>query len=856
MLCGSAAAAVLPPGFTESLVAGGLTNPTAMEFAPDGRLFVCLQAGQVRVIKDGALLPDPFLTLTVNSDGERGLLGIAFDPAFSSNHYVYLYYTATPQVHNRVSRFTADGDVVVPGSEVALLDFNAEPLSGSTNHNGGAIHFGVDGKLYVAVGDNAVQANAQTFSNRLGKILRVNSDGTIPADNPFFSSASGLNKAIWALGVRNPFTFAVQPMSGRIFINDVGESTWEEINDGSAGRNFGWPACEGPNAKGTEVPCTTDFDAPFFAYDHRGTGECAIAGGTFYNPLTAQFPAEFTGQYFFADLCGGWIRRLNPATGVMSQFATGIASPVDLKVSSDGSLFYLARGGGGAVYRIDVATPTAHAGAMADFDGNGVDDLAVYRPATGTWRVHNQFEIQFGDAGDIPVPGDYNGDGTTDLAVYRPSTRIWYIRNLMAVQFGDVGDIPVPGDYDGDGFTDIAVYRPTTGFWFVRNQFAVQFGDRGDVPVPADYNGDGAAEVAVYRPRTGTWYVRNQFVMVLGGVPVPGDYDGDGAAEPAGFYPSHGLWVFPNDEYLQFGERGDVPVPRDYNGDGRTDIAVYRPSTATWFVRNILTVQFGNSDAIVVPRAPVPRATPGDYDGNTATDVAVYRPSTGYWYVSNQLAVQFGMAGDLPVPADYNGDGTIDIATYRPSLGRWLVRNQFEMDFGEANDVPVPGDYTGDRLTDLAVYRPSTGEWHVRGLPAVLFGDDGDIPMPADYDGDGITDIAVYRPSTGMWFVRNLFAVQFGDSADIPVPADYDGDGVVDIAVYRPSTGVWHVRNQFAVQFGDPGDVPVAGEYVNAGVMDLAVYRPSTGQWFVRNAFAVQFGDPADVPVVRVGRNP
>ena len=239
LVCAAANAATLPPGFTERLVVSGLTNPTAMAFAPDGRLFVCLQAGQIRVIKDGALLHDPFLTLTVNSVGERGVLGIAFDPAFNSNQHVYIYYTATsPEVHNRVSRFTANGDVVAPGSELVLIDLNVEPLSGASNHNGGAIHFGQDGKLYVAIGDNGVGANSQSLNTRLGKVLRLNADGTIPSDNPFFGTATGVNRAIWALGLRNPFTFAVQPGSGRIFINDVGQSVWEEINDGVAGRQL------------------------------------------------------------------------------------------------------------------------------------------------------------------------------------------------------------------------------------------------------------------------------------------------------------------------------------------------------------------------------------------------------------------------------------------------------------------------------------------------------------------------------------------------------------------------------------------------------------------------------------------
>src|SRR5262245_61455047 len=174
--------ATLPQGFSETLVANGLSSPTAMEFAPDGRLFVCEQGGRLRVIKNGLLLPTPFLTVTVDSSGERGLLGVTFDPNFQANQYVYIYYTATtPAIHNRISRFIANGDVAVAGSEAIILELNN--LSSATNHNGGAIHFGEDGKLYAAVGENANGNNAQSFSNLLGKMLRINPDGTIPTDN-------------------------------------------------------------------------------------------------------------------------------------------------------------------------------------------------------------------------------------------------------------------------------------------------------------------------------------------------------------------------------------------------------------------------------------------------------------------------------------------------------------------------------------------------------------------------------------------------------------------------------------------------------------------------------------------------
>jgi glucose/arabinose dehydrogenase len=192
--------ATLPTGFTESAVASGLASPTAMEFAPDGKLFVAEQGGTMEVWQNGSRVQADFFRdtpLTVNSAGERGLLGVAFDPIYASNHFVYVYYTATkPTVHNRLNRFTANaaGDLAVPGSERVLLDL--DNLSSATNHNGGAIRFGPDGKMYIGVGENANPPNAQSLTTVLGKLLRLNPDGSIPADNPFVAQTTGNNRAI------------------------------------------------------------------------------------------------------------------------------------------------------------------------------------------------------------------------------------------------------------------------------------------------------------------------------------------------------------------------------------------------------------------------------------------------------------------------------------------------------------------------------------------------------------------------------------------------------------------------------------------------------------------------------------
>ena len=340
-------AATVRAGFAEHPIASGLSNPTAMAFAPDGRVFICEQGGSLRVVRDGQLLATPFVRVTVNAAGERGLLGVAIDPFFPAQPFVYVYYTATtPAVHNRVSRFTASGDVAVAGSEVVLLDL---PNLSATNHNGGAIHFGPDGMLYIGVGENAVGSNAQSLNTPLGKLLRISRDGSIPASNPFFGQTSGINRAIWALGLRNPFTFAFDPASARLLINDVGQDAWEEVNDGFAGANYGWPATEGP---------TTDprFTAPLYAYSHASTGGCAITGAAFYPALPSAYPAEFSGDYFFAELCAGWIRQLDLSTGTATELVFGISSPVDLAIGLEGSLYYLARGSSGntgTLVRID-----------------------------------------------------------------------------------------------------------------------------------------------------------------------------------------------------------------------------------------------------------------------------------------------------------------------------------------------------------------------------------------------------------------------------------------------------------------------------------------------------------------------
>ena len=556
----TASASTVPPGYTEQTI-GGLSAPTAMAFADDGTLFVTEQGGDLRVARGGVVLAQPFLHVSTDSSGERGLLGVALAPGFPTNNRVFIYYTVPGNpAHNRVSWFAANGDVAT-GDEHVIVEL---PNLGPTNHNGGALHFGNDGQLYIGVGENATGANAQDLATPLGKLLRVTSDGAPSGGNPFADGPGGNDDRIWAYGLRNPFTFAVRPSDGHIFIDDVGQNTWEEIDDGIAGANYGWPQTEGPTT-------AAGVTGPLYAYTHDD-GSCAIAGGTFFE--SNALGPSYTGRYLFSDLCGGYIKALNPADRSVIELASGINSPVDLRTGPDGALWYLAHGSG-TVGRITVdnnrarsfflrnspstgpASSTFTFGAQGDvplfcdWDGNGTDTVGVFRNGVFYLRNSNtdgaaEGTFAFGNPGDIPVCGDWNADGKDSVGVFRNG--VFFLKNSnhtgvadRVIGFGDAGDRPVAGDWDGDGDTNIGVFR--NGVFYLRNtnvtgtaDIAFGYGDAGDVPVAGDWNGDGRASIGVWR--TGQFLLRNdnssgvtQLVAGFGDAhdtPAAGNFDGTG----------------------------------------------------------------------------------------------------------------------------------------------------------------------------------------------------------------------------------------------------------------------------------------------------------------------------------------
>ena len=403
----SLSGATLPTGFTEKRLARGL-DPTGVTALPDGRVLVTIKSGKILLVKNDAVLATPLLTIpNLDNWNERGLLCAILDPAFATNGYIYVYYTyknpSTNVSNNRVSRFTVTGDVADPASQLVLINFNN--LSSVGWHNGGGLVYGADGKIYASTGENANTSNAQSLNTLLGKVLRINPDGSIPTDNPFYNQTTGANRAIYAFGLRNPWRLKINA-AGKIYMNEVGAGSWEEINEVKAGRNYGWPMIEG---KRTNQTAPENYEDPLYAYNHDAA--CSITGGTFYNPTVQQFPLTYKDKYFFMDYCSGWIRYIDPTNNfAMSPFATGIDRPLDMAVDNEGNLYYLARGGIGGGSDADNTSSTEGELWKVSYTGSGIVNIGV-NPVDKSVAVGAQVTFVVSATGQAPLSYQWQRNG-------------------------------------------------------------------------------------------------------------------------------------------------------------------------------------------------------------------------------------------------------------------------------------------------------------------------------------------------------------------------------------------------------------------------------------------------------------
>jgi glucose/arabinose dehydrogenase len=358
-----------PDKLAVELVVKGLDLPDGVTNAGDGsgRLFINEQAGKVRVITaGGALSPTPFVDLTsrIKSGGERGLLGLAFHPRFASNRRLFVDYTRARDGGTIVSelRASADGSRVDPSSERIIL-FVPQPFA---NHNGGQLAFGPDGYLYIGLGDGGSggdpYGNGQNRNVLLGKILRIDVDGPhaagkaygIPPDNPYaaggFAPGEG-RPEVWAYGLRNPWRFSFDRVTGELYVGDVGQNAWEEIDrqplDPPGGANYGWNLMEGNHC--FQSGCDpTGLTMPIAEYSHQ-LG-CSVTGGYVYRG-TAQ--AALRGMYIFGDYCSGRLFTVHSEDGAIT---TGTVAESGLNISSFGEdeagELYLVDLSGGGLYRL------------------------------------------------------------------------------------------------------------------------------------------------------------------------------------------------------------------------------------------------------------------------------------------------------------------------------------------------------------------------------------------------------------------------------------------------------------------------------------------------------------------------
>lgn len=341
-----------PFGFNNEQLITGLSLPTAIAFAPDGRMFIQELLGRVRVVQPGQTQPDPNPVIVIPNvaigigDTGQGALSITLDPNFASNGYMYVFYTPKNPPRDRLSRFTVVGNYANPNSETIIYQ---DDVDRGSWHLGGGVAFGPDDKIYLAIGDHHDESpGSEHVSQRLnslrGKLLRINPDGTIPTDNPFYDGPGSNQDAIWSLGLRNPFRLTFEPETGEVYIGDVGgninQTSVEEVNVATPGANYGWPICEGS----CDWPTLTD---PLFSYSHAGR-DASITGGVFY--YGNQFPSLFHGAYFYADYAQNWIRYLTFDQGQVTShhfepedgaLDGDYGEIVDLKVGPDGALYYV-----------------------------------------------------------------------------------------------------------------------------------------------------------------------------------------------------------------------------------------------------------------------------------------------------------------------------------------------------------------------------------------------------------------------------------------------------------------------------------------------------------------------------------
>jgi glucose/arabinose dehydrogenase len=723
-------------------LATGLSAPVDVVPAADasGATYIVQQGGLIRIHRNGAMLATPFLDLTgkTSGGGERGLLSMAFHPDYLRNGRFFVYYTRSSDGALTVERYTRNAnnaDIADPASAASMLSI---PHSAG-NHNGGKLAFGADGYLYIGTGDSGGgndPANvAQNLSSRLGKMLRVDVDGTnvapyytIPATNPFAGQTCngvsvGTCPEIWAYGLRNPWRYSFDRLTGDLYIGDVGQGDREEVDfeaAGSAGgKNFGWRIMEGTICTpGVSSSCTPPGNhvPPILEYTHA-TG-FSITGGFRYRG--SRIPA-LAGAYLYADYVSQplWAGTVNGAGAwtatLLQNTPTGISA---FGEDRNGEL-YAAGLGNGIVYRL----------APRDTDGDGLPD----------W-----WETAYFGSGTAGLPNDdTDGDGYTNLAEYLAGSD-----PLLATSI-PIRALPLR-DFDASGGADLLWRSGVNGQFAIWNMDGVALrttamlapGADWQVTHTADFNADRRQDLIWRNGVTGEtalWFMSGT-AMTSGAtlltdpawrVTHTGDFDGDGRADLVWRNDSTGttsVWLMngttmSSGRVLLVNVGWQVTLVADLNGDGRSDL-VWRNDTtgetAVWLMNGATFV----SGAVVLANAAWRAILTGDFNGDGRADLVWNNATTGetaLWLMNGATfvngAIVLANTAWTPTHAvDLDGNGKTDLVWRNSATGgtnAWLM-NGLTLQLGGAITVPgsvvqAAGDYDGDGRADLVWYDAASG---------------------------------------------------------------------------------------------------------------------------------------------------
>ena len=584
-------------GVSLQQIASNLGSLTAVTNAGDGRLFLTLRDGRILISENGVVRSQPFLDIRgqTTTDGERGLLSMAFHPHYAENGFFFINYTNT------------SGDTVIARYHVSSDPNRADAASARTlltidqpfaNHNGGQLQFGPDGYLYIGMGDGGAafdpECRAQNPSALLGKMLRIDVDQNvatapfygIPASNPFRGPGDPPDE-VWASGFRNPWRFSFDRATGDLWIGDVGQNHREEIDFQPAtshgGENYGWKIMEGTLCSTSDAcPASTPscnsaaFTPPVLEYDHDP--HCSVNGGYVYRGQLAQL----RGSYVFGDFCSGV---------VWAAFRQGAGFTVRTISGQASQLTAFGEDAAGELYAVTLDGKLLRFAGQST--GNRAETVGLFDPQASKFQLKSANTanaavriVRFGPRNNrwTPIAGDWDGDGTTTYGFYDPAAAVFRIKNstpgggsdfIFTVDAPSANVVPLAGDWNGDGRDTVGLYDATTGIFHLKNSLqgsgfdeTLNFGPPtpGQIPVTGDWGGSGADGIGLFDPRESVFIL--PFVLVPDGPPL----------------------------VVQLGphNRNAIPVIGDWDGDGRDGVGIYDPTSAVFRLKNGLVS--GNPD--------------------------------------------------------------------------------------------------------------------------------------------------------------------------------------------------------------------------------------------------------------------